>query len=373
MPDLHSKKLKIAMLCSSTLWAGTEKWSLRASEELARRGHDVTFIGRSTDLFQRREINSGTLRFVQLPFTNDMDIYSLLRLAAWLKRHSDVLIATRVRDYWIGGLAAKLAGIPELMRLGVERSPREDYWRDRLRYGTLPTRILVNAHSIRNILMQSSFIDPADVRVIYNGVEAPGPGPAEARTVVRKELGIHSGELFVIGAGRLAVEKRWHWVVEAVAELRERGIPLTTVVFGEGSERPNIEARIHELKVGQWVHFPGLTSETNRYFGAADIAVLTSKTEGLSNAMLEAMGRGVATIATAAGGAAELLVPDRDLVLVGNNDKHAFIERLAELCQNRTLRTQLGTQGLETVRSEFTWELMGQQLELLLYGMLGPQ
>jgi glycosyltransferase involved in cell wall biosynthesis len=364
------KPLRITMLCSSTIWAGTEKWSLRASEEMARRGHKVTFIGRKPDLFRQRETKPGTVKYRQLPLANDMDVVSLLRLSFWLKLNADVLIATRVRDYWLGGLAAKVAGVPELMRLGVERKPRDSYWRDRLRYGSLPSAIMVNAHAIRDILTTSPMIDPETVHVIYNGVETPGRGNVKVRSAVRAELGISGEDVFILGSGRLAVEKRWHWVIEAVANLRDRGIPAKAIVFGEGNERANLEAAIREHEAGELVRFPGVTSDMDRYLSAADVSVLPSKTEGVSNSMLEALGRGVATIATSAGGASELLVSGRDLILAGNDDKSGFIDQLAALCLDVRWRSQLAERGLETVHREFSWPRMGEELELVLRGMV---
>ncbi len=375
--DTSEWKLRITMLCSSTVWAGTEKWSLRTAETLAAMGHDVTFIARKPLMFMERlskpapyKDGPGTLHFRPLPLVNDADLWSFYLLTSWLRRHADVLIATRVRDYWLGGLAAKLAGVPELLRLGVERKPREGYWRDRLRYGTLPSAIMVNAHAIKDILATSPLIDPDTVHVIYNGVETPGRGGDEIRTGVRTELGLAEGEIFVLGAGRLATEKRWHWVIEAAVELRKRGIPVQAYVFGHGNENASLMNRVAELNAGDFVKFPGLTAHLDRYLGAADVAVMSSRTEGVSNSMLEALGRGVATLATSAGGAAEKLVSGRDLILVGNDDQAEFVDQLETLCRDAELRAKLGAQGLETVRKEFSWERMGRELNEVLQGLV---
>ncbi len=363
-------KLHITMLCSSTVWAGTEKWSLRAAETLAQIGHDVTFIARKPEMFMQRQENPGLVTFRPLPLMNDLDLFSFYLLCSWLGRHADVLISTRVRDYWLGGLAAKLVGVPELMRLGVERKPRENYWRDRWRYGKLPSAIMVNAHAILDLLATSPLIDPETVHVIYNGVETPGLGDAEIRSAVRSELSVRENEILVLGAGRLATEKRWHWVIEAVVELRKRGISVKAFVFGSGNENAKLIDQVEELNAGEWVHFPGSTTNVDRYLSAADVAVLPSKVEGLSNSMLEALGRGVATLATSAGGASEKLVSGHDLILVGNDDKAAFIDQLAVLCQDSDLRSTLGKQGLDTVRREFSWQRMGEELEPVLYGLV---
>ena len=143
-------KLRLTFVCSSLAWAGTEHWTARACSLLAERGHDVELIVRRSELFAPRV--GSDVRIQRLPLASDADLGSIARLSGRL-RGRDLVVLTRVRDYWLGGLAARLAGVPALLRLGVERRLRDRYVMDRLRYGVLPAKLLVNAEAIRTTLL----------------------------------------------------------------------------------------------------------------------------------------------------------------------------------------------------------------------------
>lgn len=375
--DPGFEPLRVVMVCSSSIWGGTEKWTLHAAEELASRGHRVDLITRCPDLFTSRRNNlvscRANLRISRLPLRNDIDLVSVFRLADYLARvEAEVMIPTRVRDYWLGGMAAQLARVPELLRLGVVRRPRDGYWRDRLRYGRWPTATLVNARAIRDELARSALIDVSRVHVIYNGVEAPGPVDADARRTMRREFGVGDDNLFIASAGRLAAEKRWNWWLEVVAAVRKAGVSVKGVLLGEGAERSALESRCRELGLDDGtVQLPGIHPEAARVLGAADLVVMTSLAEGVSNSMLEALGRQVAVVATAAGGAAEVLKHERDLLLVDPADRAGLIAAVARVADDETLRLRLAAAGLETVRREFSWRRSGDELEALLRSVAG--
>ncbi|MBS1261469.1 MAG: Alpha-D-kanosaminyltransferase [Calditrichaeota bacterium] len=356
------------MVCSSVAWAGTEKWALRTSEELEALGWRVSFVARSPDLFRGRQI--GQLTYHRLPMVNDIDAISALRLSSFLKHNADVVILTRVRDYWLGGLAARLAGVPALLRLGVVRKMRARYWRDRLRYGVFPTALLVNARAIRDDLADTPWIDLDSVHVIYNGAEAPGPLPADERARLRSQLGTADGELLLAGAGRLAVEKRWDWMIDAVGRLRRRGLPVRAVVFGDGNERKRLLARVRDARLEDYASFPGHVLNAPHFLAAADIAVLPSRNEGVANAMLEALGLALPVVATTSGGVSELLENGRDLILLEQDDYAGFVNAIERLARDEHLRERLGRHGCETVRRRFRWEVMVRQLDGLLRSLV---
>ena len=306
------------------------------------------------------------LRLDRLPLRNDGDLWSILRLAAICRRHADVLLVTRVRDYWLGGLAGRLAGVPVLLRLGVVRPLRDSYWFDRLRYGVLPRAILVNAERTRDVLRETPWLRTMPVHVVYNGVDAPGRLESAAREAVRGQEDIVQGTVLVVGAGRLAVEKRWSWLIDATAELRSAGLPVLTVLCGEGNERAALEARVRERGIADWFRFLGYREDVSRWIGAADVVALPSSNEGTSNAVLEALGQGTPVAATSAGGVNEILEPGAHALLTPVGDYPAFRRSLETLVSDAELRERLGRQGLEHVQTRLTWDAMAQTLRSLL-------
>ncbi len=361
---------RLVALCSSDRWAGNEKWVLRACEALAERGREVTLVARRPEVFAPRR--RADLPLLRVRMGGQADLPAILRLAALFRRRADVVLLTRVRDYWLGGLAARLAGVPVLLRLGVVRRLRDRYLPDRLRYGVLPAALIVNAAAIRDTLLRTPWIREDRIHVIPNGVDAPGPLPDDERTALRGEMGAAEGDLLVAGAGRLDREKRWDWLLRGVAALRNEGIPAKACLMGEGSERAALEELIDRLHLSGVVQLPGWLPGADRRLAAADIVALPSANEGLANVLLEAMGHGVPVVATDAGGTSEVFTDDREMLIAPVEDEKAFHARLLRAAGDPGLRARLGAAGLAAVRERFTWSAMAGALGELV-DKLGKQ
>jgi len=361
---------RIFFMCSSVAWAGTEKWALRAAEEISSSGRKVTFVARAPEVFRERQ--NLPLDIKKLPLKNDGDLLSILSLSWLLKKEkADVLIVTRVRDYWLGGLAGRLAGVPVLLRLGVVRKLRQRHFMDYFRYGVLPSKILVNAQAIKETLKETPWVKSDDINVIYNGVDVPGPLSEEKIQVFRNTENITQDKCLIVGAGRLAVEKRWRWLIEAVYKLHSDGKPVVCYILGEGNERHKLEEMIKQFRLEGVVHLPGYKKDANIWLGAADIVALPSDNEGISNTMLETMGMATPVVVTASGGVREHFSDGNNLFLADTNDFDGFYSRTLSLVSDPTLRKELGLAGLEKVKSDFQWNSMTKKLQNLLDGMVG--
>ena len=90
-------------------------------------------------------------------------------------------------------------------------------------------------------------------------------------------------------------------MLEAIARLRPELNPYLMIV-GEGPERPRIEQRIRSLNLAASVKLTGQQDSAEPYYGIAQVAVLSSLSEGSPNALLEAMAAGVPVVATRVGG-----------------------------------------------------------------------
>lgn len=328
-------------------------------------------VTRYPEVFKQRL--ESDLPILQLPMRNEADIGSVIQLSRLFRKNADVIIPTRVRDYWLAGMAARLARVPVLLRLGVVRRLRDDYLMDKLRYGKFPSGILVNAIAIREALIQTPWIDPKKIHVIYNGVDAPGFMELSVKREIRKELNIPDDHILIVGAGRLAVEKRWGWIADALSRILKAGIKAMAIVFGEGSERPVIEQQIREHGLESVFLLPGHRSDVDRIIGAADIVALPSSNEGISNVMLEAMGHGMPVVATDSGGAREKFTDGNDILLAGNNDFDGFADRLLRATSSKELRQQIGENELENVQKNFTWLKMIYTLEELIVKIAGSK
>ncbi len=365
------ERMRVVAVCSSTSYSGTEKWILRACEELQVRGHEVVMMSRNPQIFggrANRQFPIGRISSFGMA-----DKFTILRLADVFKRRADVVIVTRVVDYWLAGIAARMAKVPVLLRLGVVRRMRDDYLFDKWRYGKLSSEILVNANAIRETLLETEWLKDKPIHVIYNGVDAPGPLAERHKLLMRQQLNVHEGSTLILGAGRLAAEKRWGWLILAAAELRKVTDNFQVRIFGEGAERHTLERLVKELKLDRHVFLPGFSRDVSQWTAAADIAALPSSNEGISNTMLESMGRGIPVVATESGGVTEFFEDGKNILLTDRNDYDAFSKRLIGAVQDFELRKSISENALSVVSENFTWERMGSQLENLLSDIIGKQ
>jgi glycosyltransferase involved in cell wall biosynthesis len=174
---------------------------------------------------------------------------------------------------------------------------------------------------------------------IVNGV-APAPPPAD-RSVFADELGIDPARPVVLVVGRLSPVKNPALALRAVAHL-----PDTALVFvGDGPLRTELLAAVRDAGLEDRVVLAGLRSDARELIGAADAIALTSHSEGLPLAALEALAAGKPLVATAVRGVRELLHDGVDSLLVPPDDSDALTRALERVLNDEQLAARLGEQG----------------------------
>jgi glycosyltransferase involved in cell wall biosynthesis len=147
----------------------------------------------------------------------------------------------------------------------------------------------------------------------------------------------------IVSAGRVRFEKGMDVLVSAAARLRGRGLPFRLTVLGDGPDRNGLVARVAAEGLLEVIFAGSQTpDQVRRMLGQASIFVLASRKEGLPVAILEAMARGLAIVATRVGGIPELIQPEVSGLLVDVDDEIALTDTLERLIQDQTLRLRLG-------------------------------
>jgi UDP-glucose:(heptosyl)LPS alpha-1,3-glucosyltransferase len=198
---------------------------------------------------------------------------------------------------------------------------------------------------------------PERVVVAYNGVDAGRFSP-EARGRWRAErrlaLGVGPEDLLVLFVGTGFARKGLAPLLAALARLRDRGLAPHLAVIGSGSARP-WQRRAAGLGLGDRVRFAGRVADPERYYAAADIFALPTFFDPFANATLEAMASGLPVVTSRQNGAAEILRPGVDGLIVDRpDDVDGLAEALASLADPAT-RSALGEQARQTAL-RFPWE-----------------
>jgi colanic acid/amylovoran biosynthesis glycosyltransferase len=179
-----------------------------------------------------------------------------------------------------------------------------------------------------------------------------------------------AGPLQVLCVGRLVPDKGQLVLLEAVAELRQRGIAVALTLVGDGPDRDALSHAATRLGIGASVTFRGSlgASDVAALYRAADVFCLPSFAEGLPVVLMEAMAHRVPVVTTRIAGVSELVDDGINGAVVPAGRVDRLTDALASLAADPDLRARWGEAGSERVRREYDIHTSAQRLAGLLRG-----
>jgi glycosyltransferase involved in cell wall biosynthesis len=201
------------------------------------------------------------------------------------------------------------------------------------------------------------------VREIPNGVELPAAVSDAERAQVRAALGIAPGAGVALYFGRLDEEKGVELALEAWVRVAPDGARLLIVGSGPGEAATRAMAQGMGARGARIVFFPS-TSDLRPYLAAADVFVLPSHSEGISNSLLEAMAHGVAPLATDVGGN-RTVIASPEVGVLAPREPEIFGAELARLLGDRPSARALGERARAHVEAHFSVGAMLDAYEAL--------
>jgi len=183
----------------------------------------------------------------------------------------------------------------------------------------------------------------------------------------RAGLGRHSGKR-VIAVGRLVRQKGFDLLIDSFTKVAARHPDWTLEIYGEGSERPALEAQVERCGLLEQIRLPGITNNIGDVYPDAGLFVLPSRFEGYPNALVEALAAGCPVIATNCPGASEqILGGGRYGMLVQSENVDALAVALDEMLSSETSRAKFASQGTKAVAALDTQIVGSQWLDLLMF------
>jgi sugar transferase (PEP-CTERM/EpsH1 system associated) len=202
-------------------------------------------------------------------------------------------------------------------------------------------------------------IPPTRFDVLYNGVDCARFAPIADRVGLRRQLGFADDELVILTVASLTPVKGHGLLLDAVARtLANTDRKLRFLWLGEGAERDALERGVANLGLGRAVQMPGGSDRVPQHLAAADLFVLPSHLEGMSNAILEAMASGLPVVAQAVGGNPELVEHGRSGMLCGAGDVGALSDAIARLAAQDDERAAMGRAARDRAEQIFSLDAM---------------
>ena len=222
--------------------------------------------------------------------------------------------ATRVLVRQNGTVSAALAhgGVPRYTRLLY-----------RLLYRRADC-VICQSRAMAEDLAREIHLPGKRIAVLPNPVDLEGILAAQSAPSVWSGEGPH-----LLAVGRLAPGKGFDLLIEALVKVRERFPFADLTIAGSGSEKAALEARIEEAKLGSAVRIAESLETPYALFPGATLFVLSSRYEGMPNALLEAAAAGLPLVATpASGGVVELLRGRKGAWLAAEISSNALVDAI---------------------------------------------
>lgn len=197
-------------------------------------------------------------------------------------------------------------------------------------------------------------VPPERFEVIANGVDTLRFAPATDKRGIREFLGLPTDRLIVLSVGSLKPIKGHDLLLEAIERLDGPIAEAVFVFVGSDHQDGRLQRWAAENLPDVDVRFVGEQADILPWYQAADIMVLPSRSEGMSNALLEAMSTGLPVIATAVGGNVDVLAQGRTGLLVRPDKPNELRSAIEMLSIGESYRRQLAEEGRRHVQQHYT-------------------
>lgn len=216
------------------------------------------------------------------------------------------------------------------------------------------TIVVLNAQMQREL----QILAYPSARTVYipNGVDVAFYQPHQDRSRLRHTMGLPQQPI-ILYTGRLSAEKGLKNLVCSQALLRSPSTPVLYIV-GSGPELPRLERLIQRKGLEDRVTILPARTDIRPYYQCADIFVMPSFHEGMSNSVLEAMACALPVVATAVSGNTDLVRHRHNGLLVPPNDPAALAAALDELLENLDTAREMGNRSRHIVQTHYSGDEM---------------
>lgn len=280
----------------------------------------------------------------------------------------DLVHAHMPHAHLLGGLAARLAGVPVITTIHARQVVLADFEIHRQ----------VGSH-LSVVCRQSYYhalglgVSPERLSCETNGVDVElfQPGPRSGNGP-RAALGIPDDALLVGFLGRLSPEKAPELFVRAAASLLPRLPGVHAVLVGEGPMAASLRAAIDQSGLGARLHLAGGIDDVRPALHDLDLLVSSSLTEAMPLALMEGMACGVPVVATRVGGVPEIVAHGMTGWLVEPRDPEDLAGRMYQMLTQPALRVQMGLAARERMQRSFRLDLAHERLAARLRSVAQP-
>lgn len=345
---------------------GTERQFTEAAKRLDRSKfspHICCFV----EEFRAEELRAAGLPIVRIPLTSyarPSTIVNARMLGRYLREHRIELVHTFDHPANIFGVpASSYYQVPAVLSssrsLRNLRTPRD---RKLLRIADrLADAIVVNCEAVKRDLIEGEGIPADRIRVWYNGIDL-AKFSREPRV---RPAPLADAELVIGVVALLRPEKGLDTLMNAFGKVARSRPGARLLLVGSGEMEEPLKQQAAQLGVAAQCWFEPTAKDVGPWLRGIDIFVLPSRSEALSNSIMEAMASGCAVMASRVGGNPELVLHGQTGLLFEAANSADLAGKMERLIQDPALRAHLAETGYQRIRTEFPLDVSVRRLEAI--------
>jgi sugar transferase (PEP-CTERM/EpsH1 system associated) len=300
------------------------------------------------------------------------------KLSRLLRRSGvDVVHSHNWASFLYAVLAAKWAGVPILhgehgKNAGeLDETNRPKYWAKSV-LGRRVNRLVTVSQALATEWAGYG-VPQSKIQWIPNGVDVERFRPRTDKLAQRRKFGLPEHGCMIGSVGRLDALKNYEVLVAALGQFAREIPDGHLALMGDGPCEQRLRQKAEELGVGDRLHLLGRRPDPENFLAALDIFVLPSKTEGMSNVVLEAMAAGLPVVCADLPCHHEVFETGREGIIISPCTAGTLAECLAGLSRDPQRRESLGRAARDKVLARFNVTRMVSDYERLYAGFGRPE
>ena len=358
------EKIKIAFVLDQIDYqmGGTEKQVLMILDNIDQARFEIHLcFFRNNQWIEKHKDKYKIFLFDFPSFKYLKSYFEFFKFVRYLKLHKfDILVSFFTDSNKIAVPAARFAGISKIVmsRRNINHwvSTKELFILKFL--NRFVSSYWVNSEAVKKCISAQENIAREKIEVIYNGFELE----AFSHLGDENPLETIKQSKVVVNVSNLRPIKGLEVFIQSAKLVLDDFVDVHFVIIGEGDQREKLEGLIRELGIESNISLIGKRTDIPSILKHSDVGVLSSHSEGFSNAIIEYMVSGLPVVCTDVGGASEIISNGENGYLVSANDSELMARSILKLVENDDLCTSFGIESYKISHETFKCESMIENL-----------
>ncbi|RLD63960.1 MAG: glycosyltransferase family 1 protein [Bacteroidetes bacterium] len=363
---MEKEENNICFFNSCKAWGGGEKWHYDIAVRLLNKNHNIILVTNNNSELYYKAVNSNiptiSIKISNFSFLNPFKILKISRL---FKNHLiNTVILNLPSDLKAAGVAAKLAGVNNIIYRRGSAIPIKNSFLNRFLFKKIITQVIVNSNETKNTLNANNpnMIDEKKVKLVYNGIDLKKYDKTTSKIYTKA-----NNEIILGSAGRLSKQKAQKYLIEIAKKLKSKNINFKLLIAGDGELNNELRTYAKKLQVENEVVFLGFVENIKTFMNSIDIFLLTSLWEGFGYVIVEAMACKKPTVAFNVSSNPEIIADKETGFLIDDFNIDEFTDKIDLLINDNELREKFGNKAREIVEKRFEIDNTVKQIEQILY------